>query len=1441
MFEGRIRETLNISALPSPHDRYKIEKKLGSGLFGKVFQAADDQATGKVVAVKVINYTDTNEDHVQDEYKILRDFTKHPNIIDFYGVFCERTEYVKKVWFVVELCEFGSVMDIVRKLKAADKKMSEEHIAYILKYTIKALVYLHENKVIHRNIRCSNILIKSNGEIKICDFALACRLSDSMEKTKTNIGSPSWMAPEIIIGGEGYGIRVDTWAIGISTIEMVDGKAPFEDMHPMGALFQIVRNPPPSLAKPSMSSNDINDFITECLEKNPEHRPFVMELEEHPFIQSVPENDFHLSTEIKMLFNDMQEKELPPRRAERIIKDGLLYTQGRPESETMQVEDLAALDYLTEDNVLTELHTKLEKGSFASFIGDILLILNPNQSDDIYNEHYHKKYECKSRSDNEPHIFAVADSAFQNALHHNEQQYILFSGECKSGKTTNVMHALSHLAYLGAMKNNTGERIQNAATVINACISGATPINANSTRAITNIQVTYGSSGKLSGAIFWLYQLEKWRVSSTDMAHANFNIMYYFYDAKEAEDKLEELCLEKYRKHRYLRILDESIRITPGAREHAKDNVKQYNNIIEYLKQLDWQEEEIKFFETVLAAILVLGNVRFRDGKNGSAEIENPEEAKKVAKLLALDETKFMWALLNYCLIENGSAVKRKHCTDDARDARDTLASTLYRRFVDWVVNVINSKLAFMRSVFGDKYSVSLIDLFGFECYHRNRLEQLIVNTTNEQLQFLYNQKIFAWEMQEEEEEEIPVIPLHYYDNKGSVDQLMARPAGIFYVLDEASRTGSGLEFIMSTIKSNCKGPYVKLAGSHEFSVAHYTGKVNYDAREMADKNKDFLPPEMIETMRASENSTVQELFKNRLTITGNLTIAVDSSKSASGLKSQKDAENTKAQKFNTISKGQYSQVRRMRTAAATYRATSLELLKELSASGGIYFVRCIRTDLNDNPRGFQPEVVKQQLRAMAVLDTAKARQCGFSYRIPFAEFIKRYRFLAFDFDENVEETKDNCRLLLIRLKMEGWELGKTKVFLKYYNEEFLSRLYETQVKKIVKVQSMMRAFLGKRKAAQSKSKAQHIKELKKQKSANMNEDDAALVIQKAYRGHVVRKTYGPVVNKTGDIDPSTSVFLKRFARKWKSKSLFQVLLQYRAFRYQDLVHFSQQIHIYNQAFMELQSNSSTPVLLDRVKPQVKLDFLGGGKPTVWKLPFRLDEIQFYDTAHMCDPNVKSTSAGSNTRTKSTQTLLTVPFCRDPTQPMPKLPDERTEYTPNRPVVYKKKAVSSPQKFYQPPTPWATHVDDTDVSVPLRRASLYGTDGSEPCDPIRELQALAKSTGDLNEEDDPPFNFQAMLKKTPKNRASMKRYGGGGENDMLERKQAPPKRLISPMGPGSNKQGYGGSAPTSPMSPTYTYDDPLSRRNKNFVDNRDDNQTVQIAPGISVEGTVTDL
>lgn len=170
--------------------------------------------------------------------------------------------------------------------------------------------------------------------------------------------------------------------------------------------------------------------------------------------------------------------------------------------------------------------------------------------------------------------------------------------------------------------------------------------------------------------------------------------------------------------------------------------------------------------------------------------------------------------------------------------------------------------------------------------------------------------------------------------------------------------------------------------------------------------------------------------------------------------------------------------------------------------------------------------------------------------------------------------TKDNCRLLLIRLKMEGWVIGTSKVFLKYYNEEFLARLYETQVKKIIKVQSMMRAFLAKRnivtKMKQAVLPSNRAATVDFKAAKEMTEENAVVMIQTAYRGYQVRKIYGPLMNqKTGKIDIATAKFIEPFAARWKKKSIFQILLQYRSVRHMDLVNFSQVIE---SCFFEFES-----------------------------------------------------------------------------------------------------------------------------------------------------------------------------------------------------------------------------------------------------------------------------
>ncbi|XP_047350442.1 neither inactivation nor afterpotential protein C isoform X3 [Vespa velutina] len=1507
-FDIREKNTSNhgtlqrLDSMQDPEKRYALKEVIGSGVCGDVYEAIDQQAGNKKVAIKVQKLTPETQALIVEEYRVLRDFAGHPNLPDFYGIYRRRsgkkTEY-DQIWLVMELCEGGSVMDLVRGLIASNKKMREKHIAYILKEVIKALIHLHENNVIHRDVRGSNVLLTKEGEVRLIDFGLSRMIKGELGRRNSCIGSPNWMAPEVVTskaGGSdsGYGSRVDVWAIGIMAIELADGRPPFQDMHPTRALFQIVRNPPPTLYRQSNWSQNFNDFISECLEKNPDNRPFMAEIIEHPFLAELPENDYLLTQEIKALAMDVLEKGKAGRQPEAIVRKNLLKTHQTNPPEAMFTEDLAALEILTEDAILDELQERLQQGHFHTFVGDVLLILNPNEDYDIYGAQDHTKYQCKSRSDNAPHVYSVADSAYQDVLHNEEPQHILFAGESNSGKTTNMLHAIEHLMFLGKSLQDTGARLMKALKVIHVFSNAATPLNPNSTRCVLQTQTTYGSSGKASGAIFWLYQLEKWRVSTRDKNQSNFHIFYYFYDGLEAAGKLRQYNLPSGRRMRYLRIGEKGNERKRSfkVRNDPDGNVTRFGVMKENLKIMEMEE----YFETmwkILAAILLLGEIRFVEDSNGEAEMDSNETANKVAELLGLDQKKFSWALINYCLIRKGAAIRKKHTCEEAREARDVLANTIYQRFVDWLINMMNLKFTVTRTLFGDKYSISVLDLFGFECFAVNRIEQLFVNTTNEQMQCHYNQRIFAWEMQEQEEEDIKVQKFHFYDNKDAIDRLMGKDNGLFHIIDDASRQLQDVQYIFEKIKHEIQGTHIKQISSHEFTIAHYTGKLVYDASEISEKNRDFVPPEMIETLRQSFFDIVKDMFTNKLTKAGNLTIVVDNQKTEEEKKMPKSKwgaiiqENIKLRKYNTASKGQYSQTRKMRTCAATFRSTSLEILKSLlvgGGSGGIHFVRCIRADLEGIPQGFYRDVVRQQIRALAVLDTAKARQRGYPYRITFQEFLRRYKFLAFDFDENVEITKDNCRLLLVRLKMEGWIIGKTKVFLKYYNEEYLSRLYETQVKKIVKVQCMMRAFLARKNIASKviNLKKQVVKKAsirKKEPSIDMTQEEAALMIQKAYRGHIVRKEMAPLLK--GDMEQETKDFIKFYSSKWRSKSIFQVLLRYRAARYQDLVQFSQQVHLFNQAIAGTLEATNERVPLDKIDPGIKAStYLGQMKPPqVHKLPFDIyHDMPYFDTSYMNNPTGKKKSAGDpnvpvrcppedSNRAKAGNVGAQLPAIdHSPARSSNAHNPHSINYENIGSIRSKKNAPPLPiPPFGQvSPVPPSRSYDVHNSEARARNNFDSGNDwefddkvnrntsavASNRVNPIHELQMLGRKHSNDDGEDQPPFNFQAMLRKTPHQRASMKRTA---VYDSYVPSPSPYGRPISREEHYESNVVYriGGSRRDSSewspnemirMSEKYGREGAWSAGgDRNDAGDVSESVTTELAPGIVVEGYVSEL
>ncbi|KAG2450362.1 hypothetical protein HYH02_004867 [Chlamydomonas schloesseri] len=256
--------------------RFQLQSVLGKGAYGTVY-AAIDTASGERVAIKVIPVTEQDREEfkqIQREVAFLAD-CNHPNVVRYLGSYRLSGE----LWIVMEYCGGGSVSDL---LSASREPLPEELIAHICCEALKGLAYLHGLGKVHRDIKCGNILLTSSGDVKIADFGVSAQLTNTMSKRQTFIGTPHWMAPEVIQESR-YDGKVDVWALGISAIEMAEMTPPRWNVHPLRVIFMISRDPPPRLAQPEKWSPVFIDFVSQALIKDPKQRPAARYLLQHRF------------------------------------------------------------------------------------------------------------------------------------------------------------------------------------------------------------------------------------------------------------------------------------------------------------------------------------------------------------------------------------------------------------------------------------------------------------------------------------------------------------------------------------------------------------------------------------------------------------------------------------------------------------------------------------------------------------------------------------------------------------------------------------------------------------------------------------------------------------------------------------------------------------------------------------------------------------------------------------------------------------------------------------------------------------------------------------------------------------------------------------------------------------------------------------------------------
>ncbi|XP_075936983.1 myosin-IIIa [Anarhichas minor] len=768
----------------------------------------------------------------------------------------------------------------------------------------------------------------------------------------------------------------------------------------------------------------------------------------------------------------------------------------KTQTDTDEVDDLATLEVLDENTVTEQLQSRYGRDQIYTYVGDILIAVNPFHKMEIYTPQYTKMYIGAKRTANPPHIFAVADIAYQSMVSYNTDQCVVISGESGAGKTEGAHLLVQQLTVLGKANNETlQEKILLVNSLVEAFGNACTIINDNSSRFGKYLEMKFTCGGTVVGAQISEYLLEKSRVIHQAVGERNFHIFYYIYAGLADRKKLAHYKLSDSKTPKYL--WNEHVKLGPDIVSNIFYK-EQFDAVEQCFKVIGFTLEELGSVYSTLAAILNSGDIEFSpvasEHQTDKSDISNNSVLENVASLLCIRSDELQEALTSHCVVARGETIVRPNTVEKATEVRDAMGKALYGRLFSWIVNRINALLRPDSHLGEDEkgLNIGILDIFGFENFKKNSFEQLCINIANEQIQFYFNQHIFAWEQDEYLNEEVDARMIEYEDNRPLLDLFLQKPMGMLSLLDEESRFPQATDqTLVEKFEDNLKTKsfWRPKRVDLSFGIHHYAGKVIYSAAGFLAKNRDMLPADIVLLLRSSENELTRKLVTHPLTKTGNL--AHTKGKGVNTMR-------TPTRTMTFAKPGEPGDApyhprettnMRTQTVASYFRYSLMDLLSKMVA-GQPHFVRCIKPNNDRQANKFDREKVLVQLRYTGVLETAKIRRQGYSHRILFANFMKRYYIVAFHAHEEPPVTQETCAAILEKAKLENWAMGKTKVFLKYYHVEHLNLMVQQATQRIILLQAYVRGWMG------AKRYRRTLKE----------REQSALVLQSAYRGHKVRK-----------------------------------------------------------------------------------------------------------------------------------------------------------------------------------------------------------------------------------------------------------------------------------------------------------------------------------------------
>uniref|UniRef100_A0A452IZI1 Myosin motor domain-containing protein n=1 Tax=Gopherus agassizii TaxID=38772 RepID=A0A452IZI1_9SAUR len=718
-----------------------------------------------------------------------------------------------------------------------------------------------------------------------------------------------------------------------------------------------------------------------------------------------------------------------PAPTTRVVKEDDIQQMNPPKFD--MIEDMAMLTHLNEASVLYNLKRRYAHWMIYTYSGLFCVTINPYKWLPVYTSPVVAAYKGKRRSEVPPHIYAIADNAYNDMLRNRENQSMLITGESGAGKTVNTKRVIQYFAIVAALGDTPGKKggtledqIIEANPAMEAFGNAKTLRNDNSSRFGKFIRIHFGPSGKLASADIDIYLLEKSRVIFQQPGERSYHIYYQILSGKKPElQDMLLLSLNPYDYHFCSQGVTTVDNLDDGEELMATDHA---------MDILGFSNEEKYGCYKIVGAIMHFGNMKFKQKqREEQAEAENTESADKASYLMGISSADLIKGLLHPRVKVGNEYVTKGQNVEQVVYAVGALAKATYDRMFKWLVTRINKTLD---TRLARQFFIGVLDIAGFEIFEYNSFEQLCINFTNEKLQQFFNHHMFVLEQEEYKKEGIEWVFIDF--------GLDLQPLGILSILEEECMfpKASDMSF-KAKLYDNHIGkspnfqkprPDKKRKYEAHFELVHYAGVVPYNIIGWLDKNKDPLNETVVGVFQKSQNKLLGSLYENY----------VSSSSAGDGVVGVKG------------NPGSVSCL----TVVSALQENLNKLMTNLRATQP-HFVRCIIPNETKTPGAMDAFLVLHQLRCNGVLEGIRICRKGFPNRILYADFKQRYRILnpaAIPDDKFVDSRKATEKLLnSLELDHSQYKFGHTKVFFK---AGLLGHLEEMRDERLAKILTMLQA-----------------------------------------------------------------------------------------------------------------------------------------------------------------------------------------------------------------------------------------------------------------------------------------------------------------------------------------------------------------------------------------------